>query len=381
MLNGRAGALNLAIQNPFKASENSLSFREADALSSTQTDSTTNTEPTSTLNIQHTTTQNYSQKQLDSLLQIAERRERYIYYQSQIKETAPDSIKQVTDTQSVKYSLYNYPFTEPKAPSQSNDNFLLLIAKNNNATQTIQKDSVKHAPVAAQTKITQPSPYFEGKVRNNLNMDGLTIAIVVSLFLLAIMKVTYNKFIVQIISGLVNFQVAMRLFRERNVLFRNISIGLNAVFYINTGLFIYFILDAFSLTQLYTQVFRNILAYGFIVFLVNNIKTLVNKTIGYIFMAQDEFAEYIHNITLFNKNIGLFLFPIIVLYPFVLDNIKPFVTYFGIVIISIILLLRFYRGFQIIMRKGISIFYLILYLCAIEILPVLIMVKLTYTLI
>jgi hypothetical protein len=193
-------------------------------------------------------------------------------------------------------------------------------------------------------------------------------------------KILYLKYIEQIVVSLINYQVSLRLFRDRNVLFRNMALGLNLVFAINTGLFLYYLTQFFNLRSDFNQV-QSVLIFSLGITLIYGIKTFICRILGNIFLVREEFAEYIHNINLYNKNIGLFLFPVVISFPYIADSIKPSIIYIGMIVIGILIILRITRGIQIIMWKGASIFYLILYLCAIEILPVLLTVKLSYTLI
>jgi hypothetical protein len=331
---------------------------------------------------------NYSNRQLDSLFKVTEKREKQVAYTPQIKIAETDSVRVITDTLRTKHNLYNYPFTEPKALQPAADNFLLHIPAKTLliADQPIKigaglrTDTIKiHKTIP--TKQTVIS-YLPGKERVQSNLDGFTIAIVFSLFVLSWMKMVYQKFIVQIVSSIVDYQVAMRLYRERNVLFRNVSIGLHFIFYINMGLFIFYLMDYYNHSQqLFQSNFISILVYSAFVFIVYNIKSLTSKILGHIFEVQENFMIYSHNINLYNKNIGLFLFPIIILYPFINEKFKPLIIYAGLLLLFIMFLLRSYRSAQIIIRKGISLFYLILYLCAIEILPVLLLVKVFSTLV
>jgi hypothetical protein len=327
----------------------------------------------------------YTPQQLDSLSKVTEKREKLLAYVP-AKKITTDSIKLVTDTLSTKYNTYNYPFSEPKAISPAPNNFLLCIQNKVLYSKQPIKKQIKNAMGLVKPKniITlKPNTvsFLPGKERIESNLDWFTITIVFSLFVFSLIKVTYQKFIVQIVTSIIDYQVAMRLYRERNVLFRNVSFGLHFVFYANIGLFINYLVDYYNLTPLFQNNFVNILFYCTTVLFIYNIKSLTSKILGYIFLVQDNFSQYIHNVNLYNKNIGLFLFPIIIIYPFTLDKFKPFVIYAGLLLLLIMFLLRSYRSAQIIMRKGISLFYLILYLCAVEILPVLLLVKYVSTLI
>ena len=159
------------------------------------------------------------------------------------------------------------------------------------------------------------------------------------------------------------------------------AINLNLIFIINVGLLINYSMLYFKLTPPFDSRFLNLLIYCIIVFFFFNSKTIVCKILGILFKFQEEFQEYSHNENLFNKNVGLLLFPIIILFPYVPENSKEFVLFAGLFFFGIMVLLRIFRGMQIIIRKGVSPFYMILYLCAIEILPVLLLVKYSITLI
>lgn len=201
------------------------------------------------------------------------------------------------------------------------------------------------------------------------------------LFLFTWIKYAYSKYLVQIVSSTVNYQVSGRLFRERNALLRNMSVGLNLIFAINVGLLVLYLFNFYHITQINHNLFISLLIYSIGITVVYTVKIFFCKVLGYIFLVREEFAEYVHNVTLFNKNIGMFLFPVVILYPYVDHPLKPVVIYTGIVLYIIMILLRSLRSFQIIIRKGVSVFYLILYLCAVEILPVLLLIKLSSTMI
>ena len=73
--------------------------------------------------------------------------------------------------------------------------------------------------------------------------------------------------------------------------------------------------------------------------------------------------------------IGIVLLPIISILPYVPDSIAPWVFYAGFFVIILLYILRIFRGLQISFKNRLSIFYLILYLCALEIMPTLILFK------
>ncbi|MDP4207496.1 MAG: DUF4271 domain-containing protein [Bacteroidota bacterium] len=311
--------------------------------------------------------------------------------------TQPDSAQQTIpaitpeDTSSTRiyFKIPAYQEQRNSIDELYTNNFLLVIPHKTISqefdTSLLTKYKIPHKVLSVSEKpkaiVKVEKSGFEGRERSESSLDWIPLILLLTLFIFSWMKILYQKYIFQVISGIINYQASVRLYRERNVLFQNMSIGLNLIFSLNVGLLIFFFIQYFKLPQVYSNDTICIAIYNFGIILIINIKTVIIRIIGYLFQKQDEFHEYVHNINLYNKNIGLFLFPVVILFPYIADQIKPAVIWAGLLIWGIMILFRTIRGFQIIIRKEVSPFYLILYLCTVEILPVLILIKLTATLI
>ena len=105
-------------------------------------------------------------------------------------------------------------------------------------------------------------------------------------------------------------------------------------------------------------------------------KVIVIRGLGYIFKGDSESKEYLFTIFLYNKNLGLFLFPVIIALPFVQSFAVEWLLFIGGFVVFFFYILRLLRGLKILFRKHVSIFYMILYLCALEIFPLLMIYKL-----
>jgi hypothetical protein len=336
---------------------------------------------------------NYNQSHLDSIFSRSDRREVIINTPKKLPAPKTDIVISPEDTSSKR--VYNDILFFERKQTQNDElyqeNFLTVIPFKNISqrfdTSLLTKygsiTKIKMLPIikAIAKDTIKEKPGYAGQVRVESSMNWLPVILIFSLFLFTFIKFQYQKYVGQVVISLINYQVSLRLLRERNVLFRNMSLGLNMVFALNLGLFIFFFLHYFSIEQKFPNNIVNVLIYSLGLIILYAIKTFSCRLVGFLFKVQSEFAEYVHNINLFNKNIGLFLFPIVILYPYLNESLRPAVLYLGIAILAIMFLLRTIRAFQIIMRKGVSMFYLILYLCAIEILPALIVVKYSATLI
>ncbi len=107
------------------------------------------------------------------------------------------------------------------------------------------------------------------------------------------------------------------------------------------------------------------------------VKIISTRVLGFIFEVKEAAREYAYNIVLFNKTIGLILFPVTLLLAYARQVPAEWLIWTGLVLWGLALLYRLVRlsfiGFSV---RGVSIFYIILYLCTLEILPVLVIIKL-----
>jgi hypothetical protein len=102
---------------------------------------------------------------------------------------------------------------------------------------------------------------------------------------------------------------------------------------------------------------------------------IVCLLIGAVSGENEVFSEYLLGVYQFYRFSSIFIF--VVLITLTYTTIFSVKTCFsaGLIVISILYLMRVTRLFIIFINKNISLFYLILYLCALEILPVVIAVK------
>lgn len=108
-----------------------------------------------------------------------------------------------------------------------------------------------------------------------------------------------------------------------------------------------------------------------------SLRVLFQKLIGYIFEISEEMNIYVFQLLLTAKILGILLIPFTVLLYFGEGDYLNTILYLSIFLILVSLLLKYLRsGFLFKAFIGFSKFHFILYLCASEILPFLILLKL-----
>jgi hypothetical protein len=100
-------------------------------------------------------------------------------------------------------------------------------------------------------------------------------------------------------------------------------------------------------------------------------KKVIYYLVGILTESKKEVQEYLFSITVFNRVLGLFLLPVTAIIAFVPFYQPEPLLFTGLGIVMVFYLLSLIRGGKIFLKKHFSIFYLILYLCTLEFLPLL----------
>ena len=107
------------------------------------------------------------------------------------------------------------------------------------------------------------------------------------------------------------------------------------------------------------------------------LKKMLYLLVADIFARRDYAKECIFNVYLINRALGICLFPIVVALAFVKPTVISSGTLLviGYVIIGFFYLYRIFREFQVSVKNHISLLYIFLYFCTLEILPIMLLVK------
>jgi len=118
--------------------------------------------------------------------------------------------------------------------------------------------------------------------------------------------------------------------------------------------------------------------FGMVLVVVNAyflLKIFLYKILGSVFSQKEITGELVFNMMLYHNVLGMIMLPIATIHSMV--PALGFVSLFIVPgLVLIFYLLSLIRSIYFAIRTGISIFYLILYLCALEILPILLVAKL-----
>ena len=204
--------------------------------------------------------------------------------------------------------------------------------------------------------------------------DWLTIVLFLSFILLSTVSAGFSKYISSLYQSLINYPTAFRLFREKNYSILHGAFRLEVLFYLIFSIFVFqIIVLSTTNNSLYNiTVFGKTFALVVVYFLV---KKMAYKALGSIFIDAADTSEFLFNMDNFNRGAGIILLPIVALIAYFPSENPLIAVVLGVFTTLVFYIMLLKRGLSILIKKQFPIFYLFLYLCTLEFLPLLLMYK------
>ncbi len=221
---------------------------------------------------------------------------------------------------------------------------------------------------------------FSNDIRRELTPDWILYILIAILIVLAWIRVAYSKYLGHLFESAINYLRSVQVYEDPGVIQKRILLIFNFVFAITGGLYLYLLMDHYALYPLGLKglalftVSAGFLA-GYMIF-----RVILLKLTGLIFNRYELFNKYIFQSFLFNKITGIVIIPFILAISYSKGLPKEIFIYLSIFAVTAVLILRLIRLLIFIFKNVVLLFYLILYLCTLEILPILVIVKLILSL-
>jgi hypothetical protein len=252
------------------------------------------------------------------------------------------------------------------------DSLLILQKKKSIRDTTSFKKFMTHPYLPMQTK-----PSFRiNELRIAPNFDGRFYLIIGMLFYLAFIKVTFPKYFSNVFQLI--FQSPIRQKQTREQLQQNnlASLFSNILFILNASIFVSLIAIKNGWVDL---TLYSCIAYSVVGFTTLYLfKFLFLWLSGWLFSQGEAIGNYSFIVFLTNKVMGVFLIPAILLLAFSPLTVQDFAYNSALIIISFLFVYRYLISFSIVRASlKVSAFHFFLYLCTCEVLPMLVLYKLT----
>lgn len=224
-------------------------------------------------------------------------------------------------------------------------------------------------------KFPQKSIHFdEGRVRRT--GETWVLAVIISLILFfAILKNAFSKELGSIVQAFYNNRALHQINKEDNLFSSWPFLFLYLLFGLTIGMFLYLSGKYFQLEYNYKG-FEWFLVLSALVVGLFTLKIIVLKILGFFFGIQKLVKEYVTVLYLSYFNSALIFLPLILAYSLTPNRYAGIFSYIAILCIILIFAIQFIRaGTNVLSNYHFSKFYLFIYLCALEICPVLILIK------
>ncbi|MEZ5070028.1 MAG: DUF4271 domain-containing protein [Bacteroidales bacterium] len=185
----------------------------------------------------------------------------------------------------------------------------------------------------------------------------------------------YGNILIQTVQSTTNYQVAAKMFKNNSLLQLQLDNILYALYLFSTSLLLFHVERRYGI---YPYGLRKLALFSFDVALLTGIffarMTLVNA-VGLVFDRLSLLREYLYHSFVFNKITGIALLPLMVFMLYTRGWFGDFAHWISALVLAGILVLRVVRGVVYSFKKEVSIFMMFLYLCALEIAPLLLLYR------
>lgn len=186
---------------------------------------------------------------------------------------------------------------------------------------------------------------------------------------------TNPKKLLQVFVSVYSNQAAKQLYREDYRLTKSMSVLLSTAFVMVMAFLLHVVNSYFGFILPDVPPLKQFLFFTTVILLMYIVKLSVNYFIAFSTLNQELYNEYMFNVFIFSQTLGVILLPLVICIQFSRYPTEWFL-YPAIVLCGLFYLLRFVRGFILsVAEQNVGIIYIFLYLCALEILPLLVLTK------
>lgn len=202
---------------------------------------------------------------------------------------------------------------------------------------------------------------------------AILLVLIFSIFVFA--KVSDPKKLFKVFHSSFSLQAAKQLYREDYQIIKRFSLLLWFTFVLVLTFLIQGTNQYFGLIFQDYPEWQQYLFFFLIISLTIAFRYVFNSIIAFFIKQVELSNEYFFNITIFSQTIGLVLFPF-VLCMYLTQYPTEWFLYPALIISLLFYLFRVMRGIIItVMEQNVGVLYIFLYLCALEILPILVLIK------
>ena len=275
------------------------------------------------------------------------------------KKRLADSIARVQDSLTMQY----IGLPDPQRPNQFADSLRKLVVVENGDfmgwltfVRTLEKD-------------------IQADAEKTVRDQWIIAAIGLLLLLLGIVRIAFPNEVLSIIQAFYNDRILLQINKEDTLYSSWPFVFLYIVFGFAVGLFLY-LCNLYYTPGSNNSGVADFLAISFFVMLLFILKIIVTRFLGFVFDLRRVVREYVSILYLSYFNAALVFLPVVLVLSLVPHNHTVWIIPLSLVIVFGLFIFRFAKtANNLLSNHRFPKFYLFMYLCCLEIAPVLILVK------
>lgn len=223
----------------------------------------------------------------------------------------------------------------------------------------------------------KPLVFMISKEREPQGKDELFYLLTGLIFLVAFIKLVFPKYFQNLF--LLSFQTSFRQRQTREQLLQDnlASLMMNILFFISGGIYIGLIAENTGYSTM--SFWELLLLCALLLSVIYAVKFLFLRFAGWIFNVKTASNTYIFIVFMINKIIGIFLIPFLLILAFSSPAIVQTATIISLILVAILLLYRYLISLGTIRQDlKVNALHFFLYLCAVEVLPLLLIYKILF---
>ena len=278
-----------------------------------------------------------------------------------------DSVDHPVDTlQTVAEAVdtFNYAFPPEERPNQLLEQFLA----------DIQLRSIDPVQMLLSMRDAAPEPDGRQGLIKSERPTWVLLAVFTLFLAIAVVRLLFPGDFTRIVQAYFDERTLQQVSKEDNMLTSWPYIFLYLIFSLALGLFIVLIESSFTRSDILN--WNNYGRTALVVAVLFIVKILIIRFISFVFEIDRLVREYVTVLYLVYFNSMLLLMPFLLVVTFLPTYYFKFVLILFAVVVCSLFIYRFLRtAFRLFGNLKFSVFYLILYLCALEVAPILILVR------
>jgi|GEM_PF-5416107 len=196
--------------------------------------------------------------------------------------------------------------------------------------------------------------------------------IIVSIFGLLIVGILRLFFMEPLVRALGSFKSSYqshRDFKGGTIVYSQFNILASLLYFISLGFMLYKFNDYFDIVRLWNNFTTFIIIVAGLILFVY-LKILLYLFFGFLIDGYQVTKEFVYNWVTINHISGIVFLPIAISLAFVDIKLLPAFIWTGIIFLIFFNVYRLVRGIKIISQENFPVYYILLYLCALEFLPI-----------